>query len=525
VTADDALLPPADAPSGRPGSARAPILIVDDNKSKRLALKAALEPLGYDLIEAASGVEGLRCVMADEIAVILLDVRMPIMDGFETAALIRQRAETELTPIIFVTAHATDEVWSNRYSAGAVDFLTAPVDPDELRAKVSVLANLFLQSQDNKAKTRDLEDTAHQLKLLTDAAPIGIFQTDDASRYTYTNARWSEITGVTREDALGAEWHTMLGAEALTGSLSQLDRHPLGEEITSRLTIPSESGPSRLAVLTARPLLDEGRTSGWVGTLADVTAEVEAEASLVRARDTADEASRLKSDFLANTSHEIRTPMSGVIGWTELLMDTDLDPAQRGFVESLSRSGAALMNVIDAILDFSKIEAGRLDVEDLDFELRSVVEEVVDLLAHAALAKGLVLTAVLEDSVPTTVRGDANRLRQVLTNLVGNAVKFTQSGEITIRVTAESEGAETVVRFEVSDTGVGIATDKLAMIFEPFTQADTSITREHGGTGLGLAITSRLTGLMGGQVGVTSEVGAGSTFWFTIDVQSVSAAA
>ena len=523
MTSSDVLVQPQAPPTGPRGHARAPILIVDDNKSKRLALKAALEPLGYDMIEAASGVEGLRCVMADEIAVILLDVRMPIMDGFETAALIRQRAETELTPIIFVTAHATDEIWSNRYSAGAVDFLTAPVDPDELRAKVSVLANLFLQSQHNAAKTRDLEDTAHQLKLLTDAAQIGIFQTDDANRYTYTNARWSEITGVRREDALGAEWHTMLEAGQLAGAVGQFEGHLPGEEITSRLTISSETGPSRLAVLTARPLLEKGQPSGWVGTLSDVTAE--AESALMRARDTADEASRLKSDFLANTSHEIRTPMSGVIGWTELLMDTDLDPAQRGFVESLSRSGAALMNVIDAILDFSKIEAGRLDVEDLDFDLGSVVEEVVDLLAHAALVKGLVLEAALDDSVPAMVRGDANRLRQVLTNLVGNAVKFTPSGRISIRVSAETEGSETVVRFEVSDTGVGIAADKLAMIFEPFTQADTSITREHGGTGLGLAITSQLTGLMGGQVGVTSEVGAGSTFWFTIDVQSVSAAA
>jgi PAS domain S-box-containing protein len=501
---------------------RAPILIIDDDRSKRVALKAALEPLGFTVLEADSGIEGLRCVMADDIAVILLDVRMPVMNGFETAALIRQRAKTELTPIIFVTAYGADEVEGDRYAAGAVDFLTAPIDPDELRAKVSALANLYLQAQADAAKALDMQVTAQQLRLLTEVAPIGIFQTDSDNRYTYTNTRWSEITGVSREDALGTEWHVVLDADALAEATSESDGQPVGHEIATRLVIPSETGKTRIAVLTARPLLEGGRPSGWVGTLADVTDEAEAAAALVRARDTANEASTLKSDFLANMSHEIRTPLSGVIGWTELLMETELDADQRGFVETLSRSGVALMNVVNAILDFSKIEAGRLDVEEIEFDLWAVVAGVVDMMTQAAQTKGLALSAVLDDAVPHQARGDANRLRQVLTNLVGNAVKFTASGEITIRVSAEDlDTSHTVVRFEVSDTGVGIPADKLAMIFEPFTQADTSITRQHGGTGLGLAISSRLTGLMGGEVGVTSEQGSGSTFWFTIGVRPV----
>jgi PAS domain S-box-containing protein len=514
-----AYFPPQVVPGPEESGRTAPILIVDDDRSKRLALKAALAPLGHTIIEADSGVAGLRCVMAEDIAVILLDVRMPVMNGFETAALIRQRAKTELTPIIFVTSYGADEIDGDRYAAGAVDFLTAPVDPEELRAKVSALASLYLQAQADAAKARDLQVTAQQLRLLTEAAPIGIFQTDTDNRYTYTNTRWSEITGVPREEAIGTEWHVVFDAGQLTAAVQESDGEPVGQEISARLAIPSETGESRIAVLTARPLLEQGRPSGWVGTLADVTAEAEAGAALVRARDTADEASTLKSDFLANMSHEIRTPLSGVIGWTELLMETELDSDQRGFVETLSRSGLALMNVVDAILDFSKIEAGKLDVDEIEFDLRAVVAEVVDLLDPVAQAKGLDLSAVLEDSVPDLALGDANRLRQVLTNLVGNAVKFTRSGAITVRVTAaDVDGAHTVVRFEVSDTGVGIAADKLAIIFEPFTQADTSITREHGGTGLGLAISSRLTALMGGEVGAISEVGSGSTFWFTIEV-------
>jgi PAS domain S-box-containing protein len=508
-------------PSGPPPPPTAPILIVDDNPGKRLALKAVLAPLGYPLLEAESGAEALRHVLAEDFAVILLDVRMPIMDGFETAAMIRLRTESELTPIIFVTAQAAGEVMVNRYSSGAVDFITAPVDPDELRAKVSVLANLFLQARANADKARELQATADQLRFLTEAAPIGIFQTDTRGRYTYINARWTEITGVSSTDAVGDDWHVMLDDDQRDAVREEFhESYVAGEEFSVRVRLRPRGGAHRIAMLTTRSVLDDaGQPLGWVGTVADVTAEAQAEASLVEARDHATETSRLKSDFLANMSHEIRTPMSGVIGWTELLLETELDADQRVFAQTLSRAGAALLNVINAILDFSKIESGQLDVEDLDFELQTVVDDVVELLAPSAEAKGLALSAVVEKSTPAVVRGDVNRVRQVLTNLAGNAIKFTQSGEIAIRVTADTtDSADTVVRFEVRDTGVGISADKLALIFEPFTQADTSTTRKYGGTGLGLAISGRLAGLMGGKVGVTSDEGTGSVFWFTIGV-------
>ena len=187
-----------------------------------------LAPLGYDIVEADSGSACLRCVMANVFAVILLDVRMPIMDGFETAALIRLRAESELTPIIFVTAHAADEIATDRYAAGAVDFITTPVDPHELRAKVSVLANLFLQAQANATKAHELQDTADQLRLLTETAPIGIFQTDGEHRYTYTNARWSEITGVPADEAIGRLWQVIVDAEQHAATVAELPRELRG---------------------------------------------------------------------------------------------------------------------------------------------------------------------------------------------------------------------------------------------------------------------------------------------------------
>ena len=228
------------------------------------------------------------------------------------------------------------------------------------------------------------------------------------------------------------------------------------------------------------------------------------------------DASRAKTQFVANMSHEIRTPMNGVIGMASLLQSTALSPEQRDYVETIGSSGRALLRIIDDILDFSKIESGHLALECVDLAPRQLVAEVIRLFAPLAKAKGLDLAATIEDGVAHVLRGDPGRLRQALVNLVGNAVKFTETGQVTVRVRvdAEEEGAQ-LVRFAVRDTGIGIAPDALGRLFQPFAQADGSTTRRYGGTGLGLVISKRLVELMGGQLGVMSEPGEGSVFWFT----------
>jgi PAS domain S-box-containing protein len=504
------------------GKAPVPILVVDDNPAKRLSLKSVLAPLGYLIIEAESGTEALRCVMARDFAVILLDVCMPIMDGFETAALIRQRRQSEMTPIIFITAFkSADIAHTNRYAEGAVDFIFAPIPPDDLRAKVSAFANLFIKAEELATRAREVQTSADQLRLLTDAAPIGIFQTDTENRYVYTNPRWTEITGIGPDAALGQAWDTIIDAEERPGLTAELAlRAGSQDELCHRFELHLPDCDAQILLVTSRSIPDsDGGIAGWVGTLADVTAEAGVEAALSDARDAANEASRLKSDFLANMSHEIRTPMNGVIGMTDLLLETELDARQRDYAQTVRNSGEALLTIINDILDFSKVEAGKVEVEDIEFDVRAIVGDVIDLLARPAQAKGLELIPAVERSVPAVVRGDPGRVRQVLTNLIGNAIKFTKAGEIVVRVAGgEVAGADTVLRFEVCDTGDGIASDKLGLVFQPFVQADTSTSRKYGGTGLGLAISGQLVALMGGDCGASSELGAGSSFWFTIRV-------
>ena len=371
----------------------------------------------------------------------------------------------------------------------------------------------------------ELEEQLRFVEVLLEATPTAIYLKDRSGRYLRFNKAFEQLFGIERSEWIGKTVFDLVAGEtALAMQAHDEELFASGKvqtyeaSFTNRRTGAVHEGLYWKAALTDA----RGAITGLVGTILDVTERNRFEQVLRDAKRRAEEANKAKSDFLANMSHEIRTPMNGVIGMTDLALDTPLNPVQREYLLIVKNSAQTLMVILNDILDFSKIEAGKLNIEAVDFPLGSSIAETLQTIGVRADKKGLQLHCEMAAGLPQRVIGDPVRIRQILTNLCDNAIKFTAQGNLTVRVASKPLGSgQCELHLSVQDSGIGIPQDKQQGIFEAFTQADTSTTREFGGTGLGLTICARLVQLMGGRIWVESEPGKGSTFHFTVRVQSV----
>ncbi|EFI35907.1 multi-sensor hybrid histidine kinase [Desulfonatronospira thiodismutans ASO3-1] len=424
---------------------------------------------------------------------------------------------------------------------------------------ISFFADVTWDLVQQKRTQEALQNSQARLKTITDAAQTAIIMMDAQGYVSYWNPAAETILGYARDEAIGRDLHELIMPSRYTedfhASFPEFQSTGQGNAVgrTTELYALTKNGREIPVELSLSSVLIQGQWHA-IGIVRDITEKKQAQEELQRnarnlelknaeldaARINAEEATKAKSEFLANMSHEIRTPMNGVIGMTGLLLDTDLDSEQQHYARTVRSSAESLLTVINDILDFSKIEAGRLDIETVDFDLEAMLRDFSGMMAVKAEEKGLELICSMDPNVPSMVRGDSGRLRQILMNLVGNAVKFTEHGEVEIKVSrmvndeCENPNAETqenshdlyrssfttqhscLMHFSVRDTGIGIPEDKQDSLFESFSQVDASTTRKFGGTGLGLAISRQLAEIMGGTAGLESVEGRGSTFWFTV---------
>src|SRR5438477_5825148 len=412
---------------------------------------------------------------------------------------------------------------ANRFSQGDHAMGIEPEGASEVVLAAEAFNNMANNTENLIASLGKSESKNKLLATIVEQSSEAIWTKDLEGFITSWNSGAAAMFGYPPADAVGRALN--VGESTAQEEEARMQRLMAGEKFSYDARAMTRSGTAIDIQVAVAPLLDQANQ--WIGSISvarDVTQHKRSEEALRLAREAAESASHAKSSFLARMSHEIRTPMNGVLGMTELLLETGLTSAQRKYAETVQRSGRNLLGIINDLLDFSKIEAGKLELENVDMDLRRTMEDIVDLLAERAHAKGLELACSIPPNLPTHVRGDPLRLGQILTNLLGNAIKFTDEGSVVIGVRPLAETASHVtLRFEVRDTGVGISAEAQSRIFEEFAQADGSTTRKHGGSGLGLAISKQLVEMMGGGIHVESEPGKGSTFWFTAELEKQTA--
>ena len=530
------------------------VLVVDDDPDLRHEFASALVDQGYTVKTASDGSEALLCVQLHAPDLILLDVSMPLMSGYEVCRILKANTLTENIPIIFVSANDGIQDKLQAFAIGGSDYITKPPQLAEVFARVHLhLALRHLQTNlaqknqelsqavfDRIRMLQDLQRTNLLLHAQKEAAIDGIFAVDEQGRIASFNRRFCEMwnisddlllgNGVDNEFNNGSPLGTFLIKSALPNVLANLLETTYDDpDVVRRGEIVY--GDRVFDYYTSPVSSDQNKFFGLIWCFRDITSKKQTELrqmqlmeDLRKAKEEAEEAVRTKAAFLAMMSHEIRTPINGVIGMTQLLAGTDVNPEQAKFIRTIQVSGEMLLSVINDILDFSKIESGKLELEDAPLDVRALVRDIYDVQLAKAKEKKLKFEVSMHSNVPPFIIGDVTRIRQILLNLVSNALKFTNTGAVKIGVRLVSDQVPVPdhsfqLLFSVSDTGIGISDQQMQRLFQPFSQASASTARKYGGTGLGLVICKKLVETMGGNIQAESKADQGSIFSFTITTQ------
>jgi PAS domain S-box-containing protein len=493
------------------------VLVVEDNASDVRLLREMFSkerPGSFELKHLLRMGEAEAHLAKGGVDIVLLDMGLPDGHGLDTVR--RSLAAAPGVPVIVLTGLDDETLATQAMREGAQDYLIK--GQIENRALPRALRHAIERHELDQR----LRDQQFYTRSLIESNIDALMTIDARGIITDVNKQMEALTGCARDELIGQAFkHQFTDPDRAEAGITRV----LGEtKLTDyELTVRAQNGTETVVSYNATTFYDrEKRLQGVFAAARDITerkrfecALQEKNIELEKAKALAEDANRAKSDFLSSMSHEIRTPMNAILGMAEMLWESHLDTDQRQYVEVFRRAGSHLLLLINEILDLAKIEAGHLEMELVRFDLEEVVEHVVELTAVKARAKGLVMLSHLSPDVPTSLMGDPTRLSQILVNLLGNAVKFTNSGEVVLTIRNDESREAGRIDFAIRDTGIGVPSDKLENIFRDFTQADTSTTRKYGGTGLGLGISRRLVEAMGGQLTATSAVGKGSTFRFS----------
>lgn len=504
------------------------VLIVDDIPSNLVALERTLKNLNIDVVKANSGEEALSSLMRNDFALILLDVQMPGMDGFETAKFIQENESTKDVPIIFVTAINKEDAYVQKgYESGAIDYLFKPIIPEILKSKVKILLNLHDQKKQLEHLVGQLETKKDELFKSTDylnnviESMVDLLVViDDQGVIQDANPAILKLLKYEKEELIGQPLTMILHEDADFNEFELKDNYSNSNIESVFLAKDSEGIPISISISIMRS--SNGNMLGVVCVAQDIREKKKVD-ELTREKEIAEKSLEHKASFLANMSHEIRTPLNGIIGMTEVLgYSTKLDKTQSNYLETIKTSSNSLLQILNDVLDLSKLEAGKFTIDVADLEFNSIIAQVQNLFKPLVDNKDIKLKTVIDKNIPEYIKADKNRLNQILTNLVGNAIKFTDKGSITIKTTLLNSTVDSLeIKVEIIDTGIGVKEDEIESLFGKFYQTDSSQTKKVNGTGLGLSICKNLVELMDGEINCESKFKEGSNFWFTFSARKV----